>query len=60
MNTNGKHTLGEAQAAQSRGTTAALVGITAMLMVAFLCGGLVMLLIGQPVIVNMVAACLSR
>lgn len=59
MNTNGRNPLGEVQRAR-RGMSAALIGIAAMLFIAFLCGGLAMVLVGQPVLGNMIAACLAH
>lgn len=59
MNTNGRNPLGEVNRAK-QGMSAALVGVAALMFAAFLCGGLAMILIGQPVLGNMIAACLAR
>lgn len=59
MNTNGKHPLAEVSQAR-QGISAALVGVAALMLAAFFCGGLAMILIGQPILGNMIAACLAR
>lgn len=56
-NTNGKH---GPPTTQNTAPVAACLGIMAIFMAGFACGGISAILIAQPVIANMIAACLNR
>lgn len=59
-NTNGKHPQPNGLEKPTTGPLAACLGVLAIFIAGFACGGLALVLVAQPAILNLVSACLAR